>query len=205
MPALSRNSLSDGCCCILTISHIPKGTTEADVLKEIKTAVGESSFILYMPEEKQSGNSGRAYVCFKDAVATMTCFEALNGKRLPGSKSKRCMVEVGLVHRKQAPPGSDFKKKNHRLSQSEPSSSRAPPTCTSTIQEFFKSTSPPDSADSTDVGELGLSDEPNNSDSSDNDLDEVDPDVWSRFESRFGKRSPFGGCVNHEEGRRRSI
>lgn len=181
MPELSLNSFSNACC-TLTISHIPKGLTEADMLNEIKAVAGESSFILYMPQEKQSRHSGRAFVCFSNAMDTMSCFKALNRKRLVGSKGKRCEVNLGLVHRKQALPGVDTKQKQisgtlrNLFSHTAKRSAKSPVTvCMDSCKGSVAS------SDSFDLLAKDASDD-------DDELDSIDPDVLSRFTSRFGRK-----------------
>merc|ERR1719272_2032279 len=111
MTTLTLNSLATSdACCTLTISHIPKNLAEVDILTEIKAAVGQSSFILYMQQEKQNRTSARAFVCFNSAVDAMLCCKAMNRKKLGAAKGKRCVVEMGLVLRRQVQQGASLKK-----------------------------------------------------------------------------------------------
>lgn len=188
MSELSLNSFSNACC-TLTISHIPKGLTEADMLNEIKAVAGESSFILYMPQEKQSRHSGRAFVCFSNPMDTMSCFKALNRKRLVGSKGKRCEVNLGLVHRKQALPAVDTKQKQisgtlrNLFSHTAKRSAKSPVSvCMGTVDNISDSCKGSvASLDSFDLLAEDASDD-------DDELDSIDPDVLSRFTSRFGHK-----------------
>jgi hypothetical protein len=192
MSALSLNSLSD-VSCTLTISHIPKNLTEADLLNEIKAVAGQSSFILYMPQEKAGRHSGRAFVCLNDAIDTMSCFKALNRKRLGGSKGKRCAVELGLVHRKQAPQGADIKKTRlsgtvRTLFSQTAKRSSPSPTCMDVVDINSDSRKGGEIRGRRHSDSLDVLAEVSDVDADVDDLEDVDPNILSRFESRFGHK-----------------
>jgi len=178
---LSETRLSD-VCCTLTISHITKSLTEADVLNEINRAAGHSSFVLYFPDEKQSRNSSRAFVCFNNELDTVTCLKALNRKRLGGASGKRCEVQLGLVHRKQALYGADSRDAKSCRKTRRGTVRRSPSQSKRSLVESVQS--PPATLIKRSTGSWDSLDL--QTEVCDDDDNEVDPDILSRFESRFG-------------------